>query len=244
MSKVELATHNLDIRIYDCIRPRSSVISPAAHHGPDLTTEAWLDPGSPALLVLGEFNFCPDVVIRPGYGCSSLLPLLEIWRTSDGGQHLKGRRSIFSQLEKLRREKRCKRGEMAANSGDTNKETNTNISNTRTLREDFNSEFFSLDSGRVEAETRWICEPTDICNCDIYGHYIDLWPFHGTTHTLCQSGNMITGAMRKRCLATPGSPWCEFHSCRFNHDRFARKQAKKSGKLTRARGTMPGAWVE
>src|SRR3569833_3314955 len=117
MSKVELATHNLDIRIYDCIRPRSIVISPSAHHGPDLTTEAWLDPGSPALLVLGEFNFCPDVVIRPGYGCSRLEPLLEIWRTSDGDQHLKGRRSIFSQLEKLRREKRCKRGGGAAGAG-------------------------------------------------------------------------------------------------------------------------------
>lgn len=87
------------------------------------------------------------------------------------------------------------------------------------------------------------------CNCDAFGKYLDLWPFHGSTHTLCQSGNKLDGF----CLGSTDQRgfrqrWCETHKCRFNHARFERKQAKKISKRRKREGdkvvtfSMPGSW--
>lgn len=87
------------------------------------------------------------------------------------------------------------------------------------------------------------------CHCDAFGNYLDLWPFHGSTHTLCQTGNKL----HQPCLGY-GDPekhsesWCQTHKCKFNHARFERKQAQKHAKRCKCEGKkfaqfpMPGAW--
>ncbi|TLD28963.1 hypothetical protein PspLS_04254 [Pyricularia sp. CBS 133598] len=88
----------------------------------------------------------------------------------------------------------------------------------------------------------------NLCRCNLEGEYVDLWPFCGRTHTMCRSGNHIDDL---DCLGLVEDPeWCEYHRCRFNHQRFARKEARKMDKnqgwpekkLRRKR--VPGAWVE
>ncbi|KAI6288597.1 hypothetical protein MCOR27_000914 [Pyricularia oryzae] len=88
----------------------------------------------------------------------------------------------------------------------------------------------------------------NLCRCNLEGDYVDLWPFCGRTHTMCRSGNLIEDA---KCLGAQGGPrWCQYHRCKFNHERFARKQARRNDrrlgwpekKLRRRR--VPGAWVE
>lgn len=98
-----------------------------------------------------------------------------------------------------------------------------------------------------------------LCPCDLAGNYLDLWPFNGRTHTMCQTGNRL----HDLCLGTdawcqgghgiPGyicDPWCSLHRCTFNHARFERRQAKKETKrITKFRIKpvdfhLPGAWIE
>ncbi|KAH8888106.1 hypothetical protein GQ53DRAFT_826667 [Thozetella sp. PMI_491] len=87
--------------------------------------------------------------------------------------------------------------------------------------------------------------PTLLCNCDLSGCYLDLWPLYGGTHTMCQTGNMLG----EDCLGSDENKWCNVHRCRFNHARFARKQEKKAAKQRRRDGikpiktVMPGSWV-
>lgn len=98
-----------------------------------------------------------------------------------------------------------------------------------------------------------------LCPCDLAGNYLDLWPFNGQTHTMCQTGNRL----HDLCLGTdawcqgghgiPGyicRPWCSLHRCTFNHARFERKQAKKETKRIKKLRMkfvdfhLPGAWIE
>jgi hypothetical protein len=85
---------------------------------------------------------------------------------------------------------------------------------------------------------------------------LDIWPFHGSTHTLCQSGNRLDGSCLGSKESTDPRPiwerwcgrWCGIHKCRFNHARFERKQAKKIAKRRKREGdkvvtfSMPGSW--
>jgi hypothetical protein len=160
----------------------------------------WVDPESPAALVLEEFSFCADLIILLGDDCDRLR----------GGwispcEHSSCRPSA--------REK-------------------TLLYRARELSKEIH------------------CQHLTFCTCDSFGNYLDLWPFNGSTHTLCQTGDKL----HQPCFGpadkwTFWEIWCEIHKCTFNHARFERKQAKKikrrkyEGKRA-VEFPMPGAWPD
>lgn len=84
------------------------------------------------------------------------------------------------------------------------------------------------------------CQYFTSCDCDASSMYLDLWPFHGSTHTVCQTGDKLHQA----CLGSLGpnalgERWCEIHRCRFNHARFERKQDKNIAKRLKREGERP-----
>lgn len=95
------------------------------------------------------------------------------------------------------------------------------------------------------------CQHLTFCTRDSFGNYLELWPFNGSTHTLCQTGDKL----HQPCLGPAGKRtfreiWCEIHKCTFNHARFERKQARKIAKRRKQEGKrvvefpMPGAWPD
>lgn len=243
----------------------------------------WVDPESPAALVLEEFSFCANLLIIPGEYCNrlgdwipswernlqdlrdvpidasrmltslgwkfeisqagrSILPPGQVnaWLLDDG---IFGPLAIFVQNLAMKPEiaiSRCPAwaqqewDEVLESAAQMEESTKTTVKN----------DYASLKA--MELCRQGNCQYFTFCDCDASGIYLDLWPFHGSTHTLCQTGNKL----HQVCLGSAGpyafgERWCEIHRCRFNHARFERKQAKKFARGRKREAVefpMPGAW--
>lgn len=205
----------------------------------------WIDPNSPALGALQEFAFLPDLLIGGGSICWKMGYWLDLWKqnacckpTPDMTLRQLLERWTLENLTQHSREKwdALKKGEIS--------------------RYDEKS----LDSALEEGDMEWaaiLISECGICRCNSNGEYVDLWPFSGKTHTLCGTGNMsgracLVGIGHLKSVFARRHYWCEMHCCRFNHERFARKQEKKRLKQVRMMGLktrfyvppVPGTWVD
>jgi len=158
-------------------------------------TNGLTDVNSPASLVLGEFNFSPDLeLVFPGSNRSCGRKISDSHIVTD-------RTGLGSPAD-------------GSDPGDESKTADTN----------------GWDQ---------ICEQTTFCNLD------DLWPFYQGIHTLCSSAYPSSG---DDIICIKLQILCALHYCRFNRQRFRRKQAKKMERAVRAQRiktpSMPGAWVE
>jgi hypothetical protein len=241
INEFELLRHGHSMT-YDCIRPRKIDISLHSARNPSLVITRWVNPESSATILLREFDFCPDIVIKRGMLCCKTKSLLDVWRNDHQKRpYDEGRKSIFELLVEWRQNQKMQQGQPVDWS---DSDSDEKLDCHWTEMPDY------LDAKQMKAMARIITEhPGRLCKCDAYGNYIDLWPFHGGTHTLCQSGNMLTESCLRPNFGQYNN-WCEVHSCRFNHARFKRKQAKKMAKQMRIRGVqpakavLPGAWID
>lgn len=190
----------------------------------------WLDSSSSASQLLEEFNFHPDLIIIPEKGCQLMSYWLRLWkarRTDVASGH-----TIHQLLAKWILD---------------NPEPQRPKYNDRKNCYDYERLRSATDAGEIDMETlARILIDRRMCSTDVSGQYVELWPFNGNTQTLCQSGNLIG----QPCLNQ--STWCPVHCCRFNHERFWRKQEKKRLRRMRMMGLkikyyippMPGRWVD
>lgn len=227
---------------YDCITPRKFNSWPQPSAGETLKVECWIDPETSVGMLLREFHFCSNFIIQDGGGCHTIKPWLDTWGNDYKNRPLhEGRKKIADLMVKWRQDREHSLGKFTNGSASDNKEQ---------CSHDWSERNSDLDPKLQEAPAQWIIDhpqfPRWLCDVDAYGNYIDLWPFHGRTHTLCQSGNKL----KEGCLRLEsGSDWCDVHACRFNHTRFARKQVKKMAKRMKieqgikpAKEVIPGAW--
>lgn len=182
-----------------------------------------VEPNSPVTQLLHEFDFCAEVGILDGF-CDIAFGLrLENTEWEDYSKQY-GDKCFLDLFEDWK----------TSENGTTFKgiPRNSNLGDGELVH------FFEL--GRPSLFS--------MCRTNLKGEYVDLWPFCGWTHTMCRSANYINTS---GCFGREGGPaWCQYHRCKFSHERFARKQARKEDKrlgwperkLRRKR--VPGAWVE
>lgn len=234
-STFELNAHNRNLQV-DFVRAREVEWFVSQHGSISFEMARWVDPASPVHLLFQEFDFCPDIVITRAIFCSKIKPLLDLWQ-SDHPTRLvdEGRKSISELLVEWNQGQ----GKQPESESDSDEVLDYGWMEV--------PDYLDLTSKQMRDMARHILEfPGQLCRCDAYGNYIDLWPFYGGTHTLCSSGNRLTDG----CLGRSRSNrWCKMHSYSFNHTRFARKEQKKALKRRRilgkkpAKTVMPGSWV-
>lgn len=225
---------------FQSVKPRKVDISYQASGYQDVAVTRWTDPESPAAILFGEFDFSPDLEICSGYYCGDIEPLIDLWRNTPWNYPYDAGRKSFSDFLEEWLVDQIKSQERSVEDAVCDKGSHE-------------GKLYIEQDLVAEDELTTLVEivlkqPKGVCQCDSYGNYIELWPFSGNTHTLCQSGSMLG---KECCNGQDGSPrWCSYHKCCFNHARFERKKAKKLAKGRRAQGikpvktVMPGAWVD
>lgn len=215
-------------REYTHVRPRKFVISDVSLGEPTILVEQWCSPNSTAKLLLKEYNFSADLVIGGG-----MCQMAKYWIESSVIGVENYDQSSMQSISRVLKQWLNDEGESLESTPNRDEPTG--------WYERFQYYQERQDNASI---ARMLLEySSNLCHCDLDGHYIDLWPFYGGTHTMCQTGSMVT----RGCFRC--EDWCEFHVCRFNHKRFTRKQEKKLEKAMRRAGlscsksTMPGAWI-
>lgn len=218
-------------RSYSCIRPRiiSRCLLQARHISLDHTT--YTNPNSSVVELLTEFELCPNIYIRPGYYCDTNPEFVTSHTEQTSSPKMKLVDIMLSKRIMYPIPEYCENDE----------EWRARLHEKHTAN--------CLHDSRIEDVVEIVAQGQArgyLCKCDTVGDYVDIWPFNGHTHTLCNSGSKLG-----ECLMFSGpSNWCKTHPCQFNHARFSRKQNKKTLKQMKrlgARGSlyrMPGAWVE
>lgn len=227
----ELREHEQSLdgwREYTNIRPRKLVVSDAPSGEPTILVEQWCNPNGPAKLLLQEYNFSADLVIGGG-----MCQMAKYWIESSvvGGEEYD--ESSIRDISWVLRKWLSDESEPLESAPNDDEPTG--------WHERF--QYYQKRHDNASIARMLLEYPSNLCYCNLKGHYLDLWPFHGGIHTMCRSGSKITGACFRR------DDWCEFHACRFDHKRFMRKQKKKVEKEMKRAGnlcsksTMPGAWI-
>lgn len=215
---------------YAHIRPRritKSLLEPGFNSGNIIS----IDLKSSGLQLLEHFNFNPDVYLEAGSYCEHAMVCIKALGLDCLSQWI-DLKSIDELLNACDSRLRDTEGDESGHDRE------------RERWSPLDEIDYHIANGRFEKAAKIVAR-LPLCTCDVNGNYIELWPFYGGTHTMCQSGNKLG----QPCLS-PKTGWCETHSCRFNHARFARKQEKKQLKMLRPMGlkpmkrTMPGTWVE
>lgn len=271
---------------YECLEIRAIGFKYDNMGHPVPEIQRWVDPESPAALVLEEFNFCANLTIIPGEDCNKVKKWVTSWKSSpqdlrdvpisalyiladlgwDFGRHQTGNLMWYAGQDNLylvdQGSNRPLEGLLQTltiypdiidpscpkhpeQERDESLGSIDHVDSFITMLDTQTTESTGAIKLRLENNTQNL----NFCNCDTFRRYLDLWPFHGSTHTLCQTGNML----HEPCLGAGeslelGEEWCEMHKCNFNHARFERKLAEKIAKKRKCEGRgvvqfpMPGAW--
>lgn len=232
---------------YHCIRPRKIGVSLQSPGKLSVTLKTHVDLQSTAELLLQEFGFYSDLTVTFGTHCGQITSRLEVYlKDLKNSPYHEGRKTIGECLVEWR-QSRIKLQEQSVD-GSLSDGNEPRRRDWPELGEYLNSN----DIGYLERIGIFAKPYLQLCRCDAYGNYIDLWPFCLQTHTLCNSGSRLGGGCLRPFELNINviGGWCRAHSCRFNHARFARKQAKKMAKQMRAQGIsspkniMPGTWIK
>jgi len=164
-------------RQYTCVRPRKLAITEFPYGGEVPVILQWLHPEEHAYCLLQEYNFCPDLVVNAGM-CQMATCWLNTVHSGNRCNTTPLGNSMYDCVVRWLKE---------------NFENIIYTENDCSQAYDWHERFenYSAVDDLYSLARMLIEDRGNLCHCDLSGSYIDLWPFYGSTHTMCNSGNML-----------------------------------------------------
>ncbi|KAJ5248965.1 hypothetical protein N7468_000416 [Penicillium chermesinum] len=186
---------------------------------PSPTVQRYVDPASSATLLLEEFNFAPDLVLRWGLHCWAFKDLLRYCESIPskllGFLSEQPIQKFFTYLAKIH--------------SDEHSTDETLVDSTDTAR-------------RVREIT---IDSLHLCPCDVAGNYFDLWPFSGRIHTICRAKSSARGQSCDRVQGACTFHTCTFNHERFERKQAKKKSKRRRREGQMVGGlNIPGAWID
>ena len=225
--------HRYRGKFFSCLRPRKLYFTCGLSSRIRVEIKPWVDPRKPAALLLRELEIFPDMFLCP-LPCSALEncakhgPRTCEWPSVD---------SIFVELKSALKVNPDGKSDQSA-------DTSTSHVRSGELTDTQSSELSGDEApiwGLLEGDH--VRQAASGDKCPDFAARMDLWPFCGSVHTLCGTGNFLgQGCINffNHMCYTDNCTICQRYTCNYNHKRFWRKQEKQIAKRRRIEGAGLG----